>query len=235
VTATFYQGQEATLVLQTLEYSGGPAANVANLTITITPASGGAAAVGPTSSGIANPAVGVYTYTWGVPNDQDPGDYLTTWSADEGDSTELISVAEAADTTWATATEVFQITGETVTGPDLTKAQAMIELLIKRPFRAADASTKDYYWLKRAVSWQASFVKSNPDIANKLNWTSLTQDGFSVQFAANNSGNMDMTRYYSALAIQALNNLYQGANTSIRMRSGFRPRAASMGRGWRKM
>lgn len=87
------QGQTVTLLASWLEYPGGPAVDVTGLTITITPVAGGAAVVGPTSTGISHPATGVYTYTWAVSASQPPGDYLISWSGMDADS-DTVTAAE---------------------------------------------------------------------------------------------------------------------------------------------
>lgn len=81
------------------EYPGGPAATVTGVTITITPLSG-AAIVGPTSTGVLYPAVGINTYSWAVPGGAAVGDYLVSWAAIDADSetvtaTEIVSVKSA--------------------------------------------------------------------------------------------------------------------------------------------
>jgi hypothetical protein len=95
------QGTSPTLVAQWREYApDGPLTNVTGVTITITPLSGGAAVVGPTSTGVGNPAVGTNTYTWAI-GDAPIGGYLILWEGTDGDgdpveASEIVTVATAA-------------------------------------------------------------------------------------------------------------------------------------------
>jgi hypothetical protein len=99
----YLQGHTATLYVQWREYApDGPFVNVTGVAVTITPLSGGAAVVGPTSVGVSNPVVGTNVYNWAVPANQTAGDYLVSWSGTDpgtGDpvtASEIITVATAA-------------------------------------------------------------------------------------------------------------------------------------------
>lgn len=94
---TVMQGSTATLVGMFAQYAGGPSLDVDDLTIAITTADGATTVLAATSTGIAHPDTGVYTYVWEVPADQAPGGYLVTWAGTVGgdpiDATELVTVA----------------------------------------------------------------------------------------------------------------------------------------------
>lgn len=77
---TILAGATATLTSTWYAYPGGPATDLTGVTITITPITGGAPAVGPTSTGVTHPGTGVYAYAWQVPAGQAGGDYLALWS-----------------------------------------------------------------------------------------------------------------------------------------------------------
>ena len=78
-------GQTVLQVLfQTYEWSG-QEQPVSDVAITITPVSGGAAIVGPTSDGIVTVDSATYSYTWQPDVDLPPGDYLVEWTATGGD------------------------------------------------------------------------------------------------------------------------------------------------------
>lgn len=133
---------------------------------------------------------------------------------------------------WATVGDVEDYTGATVTQTQIDIAQTMIEGLINRVWRSTDAATGDYYWLSRAVAWQARFGSENPQQIGLGNVTQLSQDGFSITFdseAAANNRTM-----YSQMALRMLNNLSGGGgNTTIRFNSAFQKSGA--GRlGWRR-
>lgn len=94
---TYRQGDTAQLVALFYEYDGGPAVDVTNIQITITPLGGGAAVVGPTAVGITHPATGTYVYSYVVPDALPLGEYLVTWTNDEGaTATEIFSVIASA-------------------------------------------------------------------------------------------------------------------------------------------
>jgi hypothetical protein len=94
---TYRQGDTATLVAEFFEFEGGPAVDVANLTITITPLSGGVAVLATTSVGITHPATGVYAYQYAISGAIPVGQYLVRWAGDDDAvATEVITVVVAA-------------------------------------------------------------------------------------------------------------------------------------------
>ncbi|GAA2360846.1 hypothetical protein Cme02nite_38200 [Catellatospora methionotrophica] len=96
MTETTQRGMPIPLLSEWFDYIGGPHAAVTNLTITITPVTGGSPVVGPTSTGISNLATGIYVYTWTPAGDAALGDYVIVWSATEGDASDLVEVTSAA-------------------------------------------------------------------------------------------------------------------------------------------
>lgn len=119
--------------------------------------------------------------------------------------------------TWASLSDVTTYTGKTVTSTQLDVAQTMIEGLIKRIYRSTDSTTSSYYWLRRAVSFQAAYVAAHPDIFNQLDFVSMTQDGFSVTYPSGEK----RIYLYSSTALSMLNNMFHGSNNSIRFNSAF--------------
>lgn len=130
---TYVQGSTQTLVAQFYEYSGGPLADVFNLTLTISPVLGGAAILGPTSSGIVHPATGTYSYSWAV-GSPEPGQYLLLWTGSTAavsgtavSASEVVTIVssesssrsfcEGWDPTWTTCalpTGSYSVTGTAV-------------------------------------------------------------------------------------------------------------------------
>ncbi len=85
---------------------------------------------------------------------------------------------------WATVSDVADITGNVVTAPQIAIARGVIETLVG-VFESAnrpDISDRDLEWLKRAVCYEAAFVKDNPDLFSRIDVTSASQDGESVAF-----------------------------------------------------
>lgn len=94
---TYRQGDTATFVAEFFEFEGGPAIDVTNLTITLTPLAGGAATFGPTAVGITHPATGVYAYSYAVPSDLAAGQYLVRWAGDDDAvATEVITIVASS-------------------------------------------------------------------------------------------------------------------------------------------
>lgn len=101
---TVYRSADNTLAAEWRTYPGGPLADVTGVTITITPMAGGAAVVGPTATGVLNPATGINAYVWTPSGALVLGDYLVEWSGTDSD----------LDT--VTATEILELTSSTATG-----------------------------------------------------------------------------------------------------------------------
>ncbi len=85
---------------------------------------------------------------------------------------------------WATIADVDDVAGVTVTAKELRIARGIIENVVglfesvDRP----DLSDRDKEWLRRAVCYEAAFVKDNPDLFSRIDVTSASQDGESVAF-----------------------------------------------------
>lgn len=79
------RGAPNTLTAEWRLYAGGPYSPVTGVTITITPLAGGAAVLGPTSTGVTTPTAGINVYVWTPAADLATGSYLVTWSATDVD------------------------------------------------------------------------------------------------------------------------------------------------------
>lgn len=79
MTTVVLQGSTTTLLAVFAEYPGGPATDITGATIAIE-AANGTTVLAATSTGVTNPDTGIYTYTWAVPADQAPGNYIVTWT-----------------------------------------------------------------------------------------------------------------------------------------------------------
>jgi hypothetical protein len=142
---------------------------------------------------------------------------------------------------WVSLEDVTNLAGATATSAQVILAQTLIEGLINRNWRETDVNEQDYYWLKRAVAWQSRHVVAHPEILDQVDLQSLSQDGFSVTFRDTNTGGVHPL--YSHIAVSFLNNMRQGANTSLRVNSAFQGgrRVRSRGRmssgfpGWQRI
>lgn len=86
-------------------------------------------------------------------------------------------------TTWATIEDVAAATGVEVPSEVLTQAQAAIDIHARRTYDdAAKTGSRDKYWLKLAVSYQAAWIIAQPDLFQRMNITSLGQNRSITQF-----------------------------------------------------
>lgn len=137
---------------------------------------------------------------------------------------------------WVAVDEVTDLTGATATEAEILIAQTVIEGAINRVHRDTDAAGRDYYWLKRAVAWQAKFVGEHAEAFGlPAGLVSISQDGFSASYDTS-SGNVTGNTV-APVAMSMLNNLTQGANTSLRLNSAFQGsgRRRRGGSGWRRL
>lgn len=126
-------GSSATLLSQWYAYPGGPAADVSGLTITIVPSGGGAAVVGPTSTGVVHEATGLYSYAWSVGAAQAAGTYIATWSATGGlTAVEPVTVLDAG------TGRVYATSGDLTAYPVTVPAGVSAGLLLQRASRDVD-------------------------------------------------------------------------------------------------
>lgn len=125
--------------------------------------------------------------------------------------------------TWATVAEVLELTGKTVTETQVVAAQAALENHIRRVYRTTDSLSPDGVWLKRACCYQSVWMKDHPELFGRVKFLSTSQDGWSITYPDDGSD-----QWIDGRAMSALNNLRAGANTSIRLNSGFQS-APSLG------
>jgi hypothetical protein len=79
---------------------------------------------------------------------------------------------------WATPQQVIDITGVSVTDAQLSQAQSSIEMFSNRIYDdTARIRTRDVYWLRKAVAYQAAWQKSQYDLHTRLDANQVQQDG----------------------------------------------------------
>lgn len=119
-------------------------------------------------------------------------------------------------TTWATAADVASLTGATVTDPQLTQANAAIELHAGRLY--ADAvtrtGTRDIEWMRRACAYQAAWMLSQPDMFTRLEMQAISATGRPVPIIAS-------ALTLAPLARRALNRVSWFRSRSLHVRSPF--------------
>ena len=152
---------------------------------------GGDVILAPTSAGITHVATGVYTYTWAVPADQAPGDYAAIWTGTGTDGSPELSAEDfevlASNPnvsplgSWATVDDVATFTGLSVTTAQLMMAQAIIDMFAGRTYDAQPRTgTRDQYWLKLAVVYQAAWLTSQPDLFQRIDLAAITMSNRAV-------------------------------------------------------
>lgn len=82
---------------------------------------------------------------------------------------------------WATPQDVIDTTGVSVTGQQLSQAQAAIEVFSNRIYPDAERMrTRDLYWLGQAVAYQAAWLAGQFGLETRLDATQIQQDQVST-------------------------------------------------------
>lgn len=181
-----YPGDSVTLTAEFLSAPGGPLVDASALSITIT-GPGGTVEVPTTTSGIVHVSTGLYRYTWVIPASADIGYHVVFWSGNSGavTATDLISVA-AAPAAWCTTDDVTTYTGITTTAGVVVQASAIIDIHIGRTYYELvtnpdggqlKVGRRDHQWLRQACAYQAAWMRSQPDIFDRLDVTQVALDG----------------------------------------------------------
>lgn len=156
MATTITRGTSGVLTLEVSQFTGGPAVDLTGLTITITPAAGGPAVIGPTSIGINHPATGRYTYTWAVAAAQAVGAYLAVWQGTDPDS-DLVTGSEDVSVVAAAAIApgprpagVWYCTREDVKKAldvkETARNDAQVDRAIEAATRTVDGLTHRRFW-----------------------------------------------------------------------------------------
>ena len=150
---TYEAGQDVTLTVEWRESPGGPLAAVTGVTITITPAAGGAAVLGPTTAGVSTPATGINACTWTPAGNLPAGTYLVLWSGvdSNGDlvsATELITVVTPTDL-YTDLPTMYEALGKNGVDPD---ADVLIVKAIRAACRLIDRRTGRRFYADQTAS-----------------------------------------------------------------------------------
>lgn len=123
---------------------------------------------------------------------------------------------------WATADEVYEVTGREVSPEALALAQTMIEMFAGTTTISSDdglISSTNLRLLKNAVAFQAVWLDAHPDVLEAMDVEGVSQDGLNAQYANANA------HLLAPLATRALNRL--SWRREIRTRASRAMRAAS--------
>ena len=116
---------------------------------------------------------------------------------------------------WATPQQVIDTTGVTVTDAQLLQAQSSIEMFSNRIFTDTERiRTRDVYWLRKAVAYQAAWLKGQYDLHTRLDATQVQQDGVVASLS-------DKAMMLSPEAKQALQRCSWMRSRTIHVRSPF--------------
>lgn len=184
------QGKPGTFNSLWYDQTGTMLADLASIAVAIV-FEDGSIVLAPTSSGIVHAGTGVYVYTWQVPPDQAPGDYAAIWTGTDSDGGPALADEDfevlasnpnvAPSGAWATVADVATYTGQTVTTDQLSRAQAIIDMFAGRTFDAQPRTgTRDQYWLKLAVSYQAAWLTAQPDLFQRIDLAAITMSNRAV-------------------------------------------------------
>jgi hypothetical protein len=177
---TAVPGQSITLEADFFTFPGGVPLDLTGLTLTIVDPSALTEVSADTTSGITNPATGIYLYTWAVPSSAPIGVHVATWSGTSGSTpvtaTEAIDVT-AVGSTWCTVADVLTYTNTTVADAVVARAGADIDVQCGRPFDVFVANLPagyvcqiaaiDLHWLRLACAYQAAWIPSQPDLFSR--------------------------------------------------------------------
>lgn len=191
------QGQSLTLEADFYQYAGGPTVNLTGLTLTIVDPNNVTEVSATTSSGVTNPATGIYDYQWTVPRAAPIGLHVATWSgtynAAPVTASETILVTAVGTGTWCTTADVLTFAQTTVDAVTLSQAGAMIDVACARPYsvfvtgvpagQLCQISAIDLYWLKLACAYQAAWLASQPDAFSRSDVTAVGRGKANVQLA----------------------------------------------------
>ncbi len=220
----YLQGASIPLTAQFYEYAGGPGAVLTGVTVTITRVGDGSPTLGPTATGITNPANGLYAYTWNTSVSTTVGDYTVVWDGTDGDlepvqASEVVTVAAAVSGTWCSLADVTAITGTTVTSAQLAAGSAVITIYTNRnPSASANLTTRDLYWLQQACAWQARWQAQQPGYDQKSSVDNVNQDNTQVAYGK------EWQISLAPLAARALKNLSWKGSRTVSVHSSLVPR-----------
>lgn len=130
-------------------------------------------------------------------------------------------------TNWATTSDVYNLTGETVEDVDINKAQGIIDLFSEVTSESAltedgestgQISPKNLRYLRQATAYQTVWMLQHPDVFTNVDYSTFSEDGLS---ATNTHSNAQIL---APLATRALRRLtWLRPNRSLRVRPRLDP------------
>jgi len=210
-----------TIVLEALFYEAGGTipVDVSDISLTILAPNGMTTILGPITTGIQAMGIGHFRYSWASSVSLSVGVYTVVWSGTDPNgagilASEAVTMSTVASN-WATADDVFSLTGATVTDDTLTKAQGVIDMFSGCPYTTSSrVNSRDRHWLKLAMSYQAAWIPRQPDLFGRMDFSGLTQDGNTITLREN-------AALLAPMARQALKKVSWLKSRSLHVRSAF--------------
>jgi hypothetical protein len=233
-----FPGGSVNLLVQYETYlNSGQACSASGVTIGITasgaPDSGTGTPVATTSTGVTELGMGLYQYTWSVPENQVPGSYLVTWTGVRGSDSQSTVYSQAVNVAanpesvplpgvYASVAQYRAWSGDTWTPAQIitVKLQRATEdidvALVGAVYRTdADGMPLDAMLanvLVRATSAQAAYlIAQNDDTGIKREYASTSVGGVSATRSAKMQGMALQPIAPRALAILRVNGVLPGA------------------------
>ncbi len=91
---------------------------------------------------------------------------------------------------WATPDDVVDLTGRAASPESLALAHTLIEIFAHVTPESTDASlvsTRNLRLLTQAVSFQAAWLDTHPDVLDTMDVEGISQDGLNAQYATANA------------------------------------------------
>jgi hypothetical protein len=175
---------------------------VSGVTVTVAPAIGGSAVVGPTSTGVVGLDSSTYTYTWAPPVSLAPGDYKVTWAASSPSGVapivETVTVVRPATQSpapgvYATVSDYQNWSG------DLLTPAARVSVFLRRASEVIDVAL-----VGAVYATDADSMPTDPSVIDTFMRATCAQTGFELanndpnlvkdQFSSTNVGGVSLTR-----------------------------------------
>jgi hypothetical protein len=191
----YAQGGIAHLTVEFLDHPQGSPVDPSAITLTIFQGSTTIAGPWTYPGTIVRDLLGLFHYDWSIPQAEPLGSYTASWTATVNSTQrtgyEVFNIVAGFDVItgnpfgWATAADVLSLTGATVSDAQLAQANAAIELHAGKVYSLAKDHTgaRDLEWMRRACSYQAAWMLSQPDMFARIELEAVSATGRPVPIA----------------------------------------------------
>jgi hypothetical protein len=195
---------------------------VSSPSITITPAAGGSALIGPAGTGITEVDPATYTYAWNVATTVSPGDYAVLWSATGPSSTlqisQTVTISALVTQTpgpgvYATAAQYSAWSGDTSTPAS-----------VLTPALRRATETIDLYAIGAVYAVNADGLPTDPSVIDAFMRATCAQCAFEL---ANNDPTLTKSQF-SSTAISGSISQTRAGGATMQIQPPLAPRAATI-------